>query len=242
MIILNLGCGTKASDHLEVVNIDWSIMLRLKKNQILWKLISSLVDANRRQRLDAIPNNILVHDLAKGIPFPNQSIDVVYHSHMLEHLDREVAEGFLSEVLRVLKPGGIHRIVIPDFEDLCRRYLSHVVDCSSDMTENSMHDEYISEIIEQSVRREAYGTSQQRWFRRKIENLILGDARKRGETHQWMYDRINLSYKLIKAGYHDISIHKFNTSSIPGWNEIALDLDSKGCQYKPGSLYLEACS
>lgn len=35
MQILNLGCGTKVSDDPAVVNIDWSIMLRIKRNPLL---------------------------------------------------------------------------------------------------------------------------------------------------------------------------------------------------------------
>lgn len=106
MIILNLGCGTKTSDHPSVVNIDWSIMLRLKKNPALAFLTRLISDRDRLTRFEKIPTNILVHNLAKGIPFPDNSVDMVYHSHMLEHLDREVAEKFLLEVKRVLKAGG----------------------------------------------------------------------------------------------------------------------------------------
>ena len=46
------------------------------------------------------------------------------------------------------------------------------------------HDDYVGAIIEQCVRKEAAGTSKQKNVRRFIENIILGDARKRGETHQ----------------------------------------------------------
>ena len=240
MKILNLGCGTKTSSHPDVVNIDWSIMLRIRNNKVLYRIIHGMLDHGRRERLDKIPGNILVHNLAKGIPFPNGSVDVVYHSHMLEHLDREVAERFLLEVRRVLKSGGIHRIVVPDFEYLCRCYLDHIDECDLDDAQTANHDGYIAEIIEQSVRRESFGTSQQMGTRRFIENLLLGDARKRGETHQWMYDRISLASNLSNAGYKETAVYKFNTSGISGWNEIGLDLDDEGAQYKPGSLYVEA--
>jgi hypothetical protein len=65
------------------------------------------------------------HDLSKGIPFESDSVDAVCHSHVLEHLDRPVAGAFLKETLRVLKPGGIYRIVVPDFEFLCREDVMH---------------------------------------------------------------------------------------------------------------------
>jgi SAM-dependent methyltransferase len=116
MNVLNLGCGTKVSSHPNVTNIDWSIYLRLRKNPVLRRITPLIVSGERRRRFLSLPDNILVHDLARGIPFPDQSIDAVYHSHTLEHLDRATAKRFLSEVLRVLKPGGIHRIVVPDLE------------------------------------------------------------------------------------------------------------------------------
>ena len=77
-------------------------------------------------------------------------------------------------------------------------------------------------------------------LRRFVENLVLGDARRRGETHQWMYDRINLKEKLINSGYKEVHVKNYSTSLIPNWNEYGLDVDENGNQYKPESLYVEA--
>jgi hypothetical protein len=59
-----------------------------------------------------------------GIPAPSQSVDMVYHSHLLEHMDQEEGEDLIKECFRVLKPGGILRVVVPDLERICRDYLS----------------------------------------------------------------------------------------------------------------------
>ncbi len=126
MKILNLGCGTKTSDKAGVVNIDLSILLRIKGNVFLSNFAPLLLNAERMAKFDALPENILVHDLSKGIPFDDASVDVVYHSHVLEHLDRDIVNGFLLEVKRVLRTGGIHRIVVPDLEFACRNYLTHL--------------------------------------------------------------------------------------------------------------------
>lgn len=240
MRILNLGCGTKTSASSSVVNIDWSIYLRLKSNSV-WRNIAPLfIRGERLRRFKEIPRNVLVYDLAKGIPFESNSVDAVYHSHMLEHLDKGVVDGFLLEAKRVLRAGGIHRIVVPDFEYLCSQYLGHLAKCRSDSSESTQHDEYIADIIEQCVRKESYGTSRQLPIRRKIENWIFGDARRRGETHQWMYDRINLAQVLLRTGYRNVTLRSYDTSDIPDWNSFALDVDEDGLQYKPGSLYMEA--
>jgi SAM-dependent methyltransferase len=55
-------------------------------------------------------------DVTRGLPLPDDSVDVVFHEDFIEHLDQAAAVGFLAEVLRVLEPGGIHRINTPDLE------------------------------------------------------------------------------------------------------------------------------
>jgi len=240
MKILNLGCGTKTSSSSSVINIDWSIYLRLKSNGF-WRIIAPFfLRGERKTRFIELPENILVHDLTRGIPFESNSVDAVYHSHMLEHLDKSEVDKFLIEVLRVLRPGGVHRIVVPDFERLCARYLNHIPKCNSDDKECAAHDDYVANIIEQCVRKESFGTSKQPPIRRRIEKVLYGDARKRGETHQWMYDRVNLSHTLIRNGYSSVKLRSFEASDIPNWSNFFLDVDENGRQYKPGSLYIEA--
>lgn len=240
MKILNLGCGTKTSASADVINIDWSIYLRIKKNRILRLVAPRVIKGEQLSRFQALPDNIMVHDLAKGLPFASDSIDAVYHSHSLEHLDRDVAKTFLLEVKRVLKPGGVHRIVVPDMEKACRAYISHIPLGEGDAGEAREHDSYVAAMIEQSVRTEAYSTRRQKPVRRFVENTLLGDARRRGETHQWMYDRINLGALLVTLGYRNPQRQGHDTSLIPNWNQYGLDVDEHGNEYKPESLYIEA--
>jgi hypothetical protein len=61
----------------------------------------------------------------------------------------------------VLKPGDIHRIVVPDFELLCRSYVAHLDASDADPAQQHAHDAYVHAILEKSVRREAHGTSLQ---------------------------------------------------------------------------------
>lgn len=240
MRILNLGCGTKTNSSPNVINIDWSIQLRIKKNPIFKIAVPILLRGERLKKFRTLSENIMVYNLSKGLPFKSNSIDAVYHSHMLEHLDRHIAEKFLLDIKRVLVPHGIIRIVVPDFEQAAKNYISHISTSEKDSSEANKHDFYISTLLEQSVRKEAHGTSQQKPLRRFIENLLLGDARQRGETHQWMYDRINLKSLLLNLGYNNCQIKSYSTSSIPNWKQYGLDFNASGGEYKQGSLYLEA--
>lgn len=240
MKLLNLGCGTKTSTSPSVINIDSSVLLRIRSNPILRRLAPILLNGERLRKFRALPDNLMAHDLARGIPFPDDSVDAVYHSHVLEHLDADVARVFILECARVLRPGGTIRVVVPDFERACRDYLNHVSQCADGgVVEINRHDDYIGAILSQSVRREASGTSQQGSTRRFIENLLLGDARKRGETHQWMYDRFNLYALLAACGFGKVQVHSYQTSRISDWGQYRLDVDAFGAEYKPESLYIE---
>jgi predicted SAM-dependent methyltransferase len=40
---------------------------------------------------------VIWHDLRRGLPFDEAACDVIYHSHLLEHLTDENARSFLSD-------------------------------------------------------------------------------------------------------------------------------------------------
>ncbi len=48
------------------------------------------------------------------LPFPDSSVDAVFHEHLLEHLPLTAALPFLQECRRVLRAGGILRVGVPD--------------------------------------------------------------------------------------------------------------------------------
>lgn len=52
----------------------------------------------------------------------NDSVDLIYASHVLEYFDRYEVLEVLKEWKRVLKPGGILRLAVPDFESLIEVY------------------------------------------------------------------------------------------------------------------------
>jgi len=54
--------------------------------------------------------------------FEDNSADLIYASHVLEYFSLEDAERVLTEWRRVLKPGGILKLAVPDFGGLARAY------------------------------------------------------------------------------------------------------------------------
>ncbi|NJD31280.1 MAG: methyltransferase domain-containing protein [Gammaproteobacteria bacterium] len=240
--VVNLGCGPKSSAHPDVLNVDWSVYLRFRSNPLLRWLPPLVLRGERLERYRSLPDNIVAHDLTRGIPLPDESADVVYHSHVLEHIDRDAVPAFQAEVRRVLKPGGVQRIVVPDLEILARRYVASLeaARAGRGAQSSSAHDASVGELLEQSVRKDAAAARPLRGWKRALYTRIFGDARARGETHQWMYDSENLAALLRDCGFRDIAVVAHDRSRIPGWETYGLDVDAEGRQYKPDSLYVEA--
>lgn len=67
--------------------------------------------------------SVLAWDVRQGLPFEDQSFDAVYHSHLLEHLSVADGERLMSECFRVLRSGGVLRVVVPDLETIATLYL-----------------------------------------------------------------------------------------------------------------------
>ena len=51
------------------------------------------------------------------------SVELIYASHVLEHTGRKDFEEVLKEWYRVLKPTGVLRLAVPDFESCVKYYL-----------------------------------------------------------------------------------------------------------------------
>ena len=61
------------------------------------------------------------------IPFPVHSnvYDLVYASHVLEHVPWFKTMDTLKEMYRILKPGGVLEVWVPDIEKIARAYLNN---------------------------------------------------------------------------------------------------------------------
>ena len=56
------------------------------------------------------------------LPFDDGVADLIYASHLFEYFDREEALSVLKEWRRVIKPGGILRLAVPDFNVISKLY------------------------------------------------------------------------------------------------------------------------
>jgi predicted SAM-dependent methyltransferase len=55
-------------------------------------------------------------DVTKGLFFADNSASAIFSEHCLEHITRDECRRVLKELFRILEPGGVVRIIVPDAE------------------------------------------------------------------------------------------------------------------------------
>jgi SAM-dependent methyltransferase len=121
--LLNFGCGT--TFHPTWVNLDAA---------------------------SAVPG-VIEHNLRHRMPFSDDSFDAAYGSHILEHFDPQGGMRLLYECRRVLRPGGILRLVVPDLEAITRLYLDALEEAKKgDRDSVFRYDWALIELYDQAVR------------------------------------------------------------------------------------------
>lgn len=114
--------------------------------------------------LTARAPGVIAHDLRQGLPFPDRSFDCIYCSHVLEHLPKRAAPLFLSHCLRVLEPGGVIRLVVPDLEAIARFYLENLERAlGGDREARERYGWIMIELLDQMTRQRSGGEMAAYW-------------------------------------------------------------------------------
>jgi predicted SAM-dependent methyltransferase len=160
--------------------------------------------------IDLHPKADLMLDLREPIPLPDRSAKLIYSEHVFEHFGYpEPIGGLLRECLRILEPGGVLTLAVPDGHLVLEHYL-----------ENN-HPEV----------EEAHKRSNPEWCSTPMDHVNycfrLVDYRvDLGGAHKWYYD-FNSLYRLLEhTGFSDIRRRSFDPNLDQSVREV-------------GSLYME---
>ena len=67
----------------------------------------------------------VIHDVTElPLPFDDESIDEIYSSEFLEHIDFKMTRAVLAECYRVMKKGATMTVSCPDIEKMCEYYVN----------------------------------------------------------------------------------------------------------------------
>jgi predicted SAM-dependent methyltransferase len=147
-IKLNVGCGTDYKEGW--INIDNNSDDNIEKLDLNW-------------------------DLRDPLPFADNSVDFIFNEHFFEHLTVEEGQSAMKDMLRILKPGGVMRIAMPDLESVVDHYLN--VPLSEDQVIKDHHLSFVKTRAE-------WMNMSFRWW-----------------GHKWLYDWEELSRRLSEAGF-----------------------------------------
>ena len=142
--------------------------------------------------------SFLHHDVMTGIPYPDNSVAMIYHSDFFEHLSYHEAIAFLAECHRVLKPGGLMRVCVPDFYYIMEAYYADKM--------NSFDDVQPKEYVEVDSRS------------LKASMLLfgsVGSSQNAYQGHQMMYDFDGLKETLETNGFVDVVNRSIDSSQSP---------------------------
>jgi predicted SAM-dependent methyltransferase len=140
---------------------------------------------------------VLNHDLSSGLPGCDNSLDVIYHCHFLEHLAYPDAIKLLRLCRLRLKPGGRMRLVVPDLELWIENYHAN---------RDSFFDAY---------RRQALGNNDRRYPTKGL--VFMGMLHNHG--HRWGYDHESIQWLLEETGFVNVTRTLFQESAL---NDIAV--------------------
>ena len=167
------GCGF--SNPKGWRNFDASPTLRFERLPFLGKLYT--------KNSSRFPENVEFGDIVMGLPIADQSCRGVYCSHVLEHLSLNDFRTALVNTRKILQPGGIFRLVLPDFELSVKNYVSS----SSD------------DAVIQFMRETSLGYESRPKGIRGLISSWLGNSQ-----HLWMWDYKCIAVELKAAGFIDV--------------------------------------
>ncbi len=171
------------------------------------------------------PGVTCVRDCRTSLPLPSASARGIFTEHFVEHLDYyEEAPQFLDECRRVLQPGGILRIIVPDGSKYLEAYVAGGL---ADMST-------FSPLVALDPRDDAAPFSTRREpvpFRTKME-VVNFHFRQSGQ-HRFSYDFETLAGLLEDCGLASVAQQSFRVTRLP---ELAIDSEARASE----SLVVEA--
>lgn len=212
-IKINIGCSKSPTKGW--INYDNSYGLILSKFgpiiNMLYKL--RIISEDQLEVASSYKENkVILANVIKKIPHKNNSVDVVYSSHMLEHFSQEDAKKCLIEIRRILKKDGILRLALPDLKAKVDEYIK------SGDADNFIYETYMWPPTPKS-------------FIGRLYLFFTGPRH-----HQWMYDSNSLIKLLLDCGFINPKSLQAGDTLIPNPGNLNL------FERDDDSFYVEATS
>ena len=199
LLKVQFGCGLSNPKGWKNYDSTPTLFIRKIPFSIKFAYIFDRVLQKRNPKLSAILRNIISNkalygDITKNFPEAANSVDFLYASHVLEHLPLKDFRTAISECHKILKRGGVFRLVIPNLSYFVDEYINSVSPTKS-----------IDFCLDTNLGKISF------------ENIL---SRLRGDGHHMMFDYITLENELNKIGFKSIRRARFNDSNYDLYKEV----------------------
>ncbi|MBA3741950.1 methyltransferase domain-containing protein [Sporichthya sp.] len=205
--LLNLGSGPAVV--IGWVNIDRSpnaLLDRWGATKLILRRAGLLSEAH----MTSWPREIVRADI-RNLAYADSSVRAIYSSHTLEHLYYREAEQVLRESYRVLQPGGVLRLALPDAEAIAREFTTGCSDGDPTATL-----EFNRRLNAHPLERPSALTS--------LRNLAGG------HTHRWQPSPTLLEHMLVCIGFAEVHHRTFRVGLCPDLAKV---------ETRPTSFFIE---
>lgn len=137
--------------------------------------------------LDIVGNPTIKADLCEPLPIEDDTYDLIYISHVLEHIPWYDVPEVLKELYRILKPNGVIEVWVPDMDKIIMGYLSpNVIDLD-------YFRPLTKDIKDPAV-----------WFCYRTYCYSINKGKEEGRFHKGCFNSRLLFRRLEEAGFKDI--------------------------------------
>lgn len=125
-----------------------------------------------------------VWDIQNPLPFVNKTFEVIYMSHVLEHIPWFMTIDVLKDIRRCISDGGVLEVWVPDFRKLANGYMDGKIPEGDKWRK---YNENNSLMLWLNGRIFTYGPEEDNW-------------------HKAVFDQPYLAYCLEEAGFREVFV------------------------------------
>lgn len=190
-ICLNIGCGLSA--HPSWINVDASPSLRIRHLPVVGDMLV------RAGRIPDWPAGVRYGDIVEGLHLRTGSCELIFVSHVLEHLSLGDLERALANIHKYLGPKARLRILMPDLELYARAYL---------VDRDGPDPERAGMAAPEFMKGSGIGAAgSRRGIVRRLREALSNSR------HQWLWDVPSMTARLGTSGFADIQRRGFGETA-----------------------------